>query len=207
MWRASMVNSFFWLLLAASTSTVQTWFPWQPWRCSPTGAAVLCCSEFGCEMSYRLTDIAGIASRRDNFVNNPTSEFLRNRGLERWQACLKFPCREDNWARSYFSEFGRQLIRYSASLLSHKQILSWTRFLVLQCDVWLWRSLFRYLLDRISDNRGVEGWRVLVGFKACGKLVYSTDKIGPIRRRVVDTADSAFYDVSFVFRESTSILW
>ena len=49
----------------------------------------------GCEMSYRLADIAEIASGTDNFVNNPTSEFLRNRGLERWQGCLTFPCRED----------------------------------------------------------------------------------------------------------------
>ena len=143
MWRASSVNNLLWLLLAASTSTVQSWFPWQPWRYSPTGTDFLWCSASLVEISYRLADIAGITSRTDNFVNNPTYEFLRNWGLERWQGCLKFSCLANYWGRSYFSEFGRQLIRWSASVLSRKQITSWTRFLLLQWGVWLWRSLLR----------------------------------------------------------------
>ena len=92
-YEASRVNSLFWLLLAASTSA-------SPILISETALKVFTnrrrcpwvLKKSGCEM-YRLADIAGNASRTDNFVN-PTSEFLRNRDLKRWQGCLKFPCED-----------------------------------------------------------------------------------------------------------------
>ena len=43
----------------------------------------------------------------------------------------------------------------------------------------------------------------MVGFKVCGKPVYSIAKIGSIRLSVVDTVDFAFY-VWFTFGGGTS---
>ena len=132
--------------------------------------------ESGCE-KFRLADIARIASRIDNFVNNPLSEFLQNRGLERWQCWLSFLVAKtteraaiflslaDTWSDIWPRFWVTDKIRAG-------RVSPWFCNVVSGCGA----ASFDNIFPNVFLIMGVEGWRILLGLKACAKFIYSTVK-------------------------------